>query len=60
MDNLEIGDILHKLGERVPNDSQLILVGGSALALLGNPRSTIDLDFWGDDLQSNQLHRLIL
>lgn len=51
---------MQKLGERVPQDSQLILVGGSALALLGNPRSTIDLDFWGDDLRPNPLHRLII
>lgn len=57
---LEIRNLLQKLGERVPQDSQLILVGGSALALLGNPRSTIDLDFWGDDLSPNPLHRLII
>jgi hypothetical protein len=37
MDNAEIQSILQTLGARVPPASQLILVGGSALALLGSP-----------------------
>lgn len=60
MNNLEIQAILNRLGERVPPGSQLILVGGGALALLGNPRPTFDLDFWGDDIHPSELHRLIL
>jgi hypothetical protein len=48
MDNPEIQTILQTLGERVPRLSRLILVGGSALALLGSPRLTIDIDFVGD------------
>jgi hypothetical protein len=35
-------------------------VGGSALALLGNQRQTIDIDFVGDDVSPNQLHQTIL
>jgi hypothetical protein len=50
MDNTEIQAILQNIGARVPPDSQLTLVGGSALALLGSPRLTIDIDFLGDDL----------
>lgn len=35
-------------------------MGGSALALLGNQRQTIDIDFVGDDVSPNQLHQTIL
>ena len=60
MDNAEIKAILQNLGERVPPSSQLILLGGSALALLGSPRLTVDIDFIGDDVQPNPLHRIIM
>jgi hypothetical protein len=60
MDNSQIRSILHRLGERVPASSQLILVGGGALALLGSPRLTIDLDFVGEDASPNELHRIIM
>jgi hypothetical protein len=60
MDNTEIQSILQTLGERVPRPSRLVLVGGSALALLGSPRLTIDIDFVGDDVHPNELHRSIM
>jgi hypothetical protein len=60
VDNAEIIAILQNLGARLPPDSQLILVGGSALALLGSPRLTIDIDFIGDDVHPNPLHRTIM
>jgi hypothetical protein len=60
MDNPEIQSILQTLGERVPRSSRLVLVGGSALALLGSPRLTIDIDFVGDDVHPNELHRSIM
>lgn len=60
MDNAEIQFILTTLGERVPSASPLVLVGGGALALLGSPRPTIDIDFVGDDLNPNKLHRTIM
>jgi len=60
MDSMEIQTILQKLEERVPPDSDLVLVGGSALALLGNPRLTIDIDFVGDDIHPNELHKTLL
>ncbi len=60
MEQSEIQAILQKIGERVPAGSQLILVGGSALALLGNARPTIDIDFIGDDVRPNELHQSIL
>ncbi len=48
------------MGERLPTASRLILVGGGALALLGSPRPTIDLDFLGDDVNPSDLHRTIM
>jgi len=60
VDNTEIQSILMTLGEHVPPASRLILVGGSALALLGSPRLTLDIDFVGDDVHPNELHRTIM
>lgn len=60
MDNSEIKSILQSIGVRVPPSSQLILVGGSALALLGSPRLTIDIDFFGDDVHPSDLHKIIM
>ncbi len=60
MNNKEIQSVLQIVGERVPHPSRLVLVGGSALALLGSPRLTIDIDFVGDDLHPNELHRSIM
>ena len=60
MDNAEIQSILQNMGARVLPSSQLILIGGSALALLGSPRLTIDIDFIGDDVNPNVLHKTIM
>lgn len=60
MDNAEIKSILQNMGARVPPSSQLILIGGSALALLGSSRLTIDIDFIGDDVHPNALHKIIM
>lgn len=60
MDNTEIQSVLQILGERVPPSSRLLLVGGSALALLGSPRLTIDIDFIGDDVSPSQLDKIIM
>jgi Nucleotidyl transferase AbiEii toxin, Type IV TA system len=60
LDHSEIQSILYSMGERVPPGSQLVLIGGSALTLLGSPRLTIDLDFVGDDVHPNTLHRSII
>jgi hypothetical protein len=60
MDNAEIQTILRLLGERVPPSSRLLLVGGSALALLGSPRLTIDIDFIGDDVSPSPLDSVIM
>jgi len=36
---------LQRLGERYPSAGVLYLLGGSALCLLGNPRTTVDVDY---------------
>lgn len=60
MESADIQSFLEALGERVPPSSQLILVGGSALILLGSPRLTIDIDFVGDDIRPSKLHQAVL
>lgn len=60
MDNAEIQSVLKTIGARVPPSSRLVLVGGSALSLLGSPRPTLDIDFVGDDIHPEPLHQTIL
>lgn len=36
---------LRRLGERFMGAGDLYLLGGSALCLLGNPRTTVDIDY---------------
>jgi len=59
MDKAKLGSALTILGEQVPPSSRLFLIGGSALTLLGSPRPSLDIDFVGDDIHPNELHRLI-
>jgi len=44
----------------VPPSSRLVLIGGSAISLLGSPRLTIDIDFIGDDVHPNELHQSVM
>ena len=60
MDYEELQSILKTIGERVPPASRLTLVGGSALILLGSSRLTLDIDFVGDDVRPNELHRQVM
>ncbi|MBL8078900.1 MAG: nucleotidyl transferase AbiEii/AbiGii toxin family protein [Anaerolineales bacterium] len=60
MDNAEIHSILHTLGEHISTSTRLYLIGGSALALLGSQRLTIDIDFIGDDISPSEAHKSIL
>ena len=47
----DLHTFLQKLGERFSAPVSLYLVGGTALALLGNPRTTIDVDYAFDTEQ---------
>ena len=40
-------DFFIRLGGLLPVRARLVVVGGSAMALLGNPRTTVDFDFIG-------------
>jgi hypothetical protein len=51
MDYAELENALTHLGKRLPPESHLTLIGGSALLLLGSPRLTMDIDFIGDDIK---------
>lgn len=60
MNPSDITTLLQTLGEKIATPARLVLVGGGALALLGSPRPTLDLDFIGDDLAPNALHQHII
>jgi hypothetical protein len=60
MDKANLESILTTLGGQVPPASRLFLIGGSALTLLGSPRQSLDIDFVGDDIHPNELHRMIM
>ncbi len=60
MNNLQIQSLLEMLGMRVPASSRLLLLGGSALILLGSQRPTIDIDFVGDDVSPSEFDRAIM
>lgn len=60
MDAPELQAILQLLGTHVPPATQLTLVGGSALVLLGSPRLTLDIDFVGDDLRPSAVHQALM
>jgi len=40
-----VREFLRRLGARLHSEVDLYLLGGSALCLLGNPRTTVDLDY---------------
>lgn len=50
---------LVELGRRYPRSSELLLLGGSALCLLGSSRPTLDIDYVGDDLSKTELQQTI-
>lgn len=57
---MEIQDLLNKLGGQIKTPTRLYLIGGSALALLGSPRQTIDIDFIGNDILPTSEHEALL
>jgi len=62
MDSLDEGAVrrfLGELGRRVGRSERLILLGGSALLLLGSRRTTLDLDYVGNDLHKSDLQHVI-
>ena len=50
IDSDQINVFLTALGKRYSRRTKLILLGGSALCLLGSARPTVDIDYVGNDL----------
>lgn len=50
---------LRTLGARQTEPAELELLGGCALILLGNARTTLDIDYVGDDLTRSEFQRTI-
>lgn len=55
----QIHALLNEVGNRYPYPASLILLGGSALCLLGSTRPTLDIDYVGDDLHKDELQHKI-
>lgn len=55
----QINAFLIELGVRYTKPATLILLGGSALCLLGSERPTADIDYVGDDLRKNEFQLVI-
>ncbi|MCC6261355.1 MAG: hypothetical protein IT311_10875 [Anaerolineales bacterium] len=54
-----IQEFLKKLGNRFPEPATLYLLGGSALILLGSSRDTLDIDYVGSDIQSDEFQKTL-
>ena len=50
---------LTAVGSRYEKEATLTLLGGSALCLLGSERTTLDIDYVGDDIHKDELQRVI-
>lgn len=51
--------LLLAVADRYREPATIVLLGGCALALLGSPRPTLDIDYVGSDLDKNDLQQLI-
>lgn len=47
------------IGERYNTPATLVILGGSALCLLGSERPTFDIDYVGHDLRKNDLQQIV-
>jgi hypothetical protein len=50
---------LSRLAECYTEPASLFLLGGSALLMLGSPRTTLDVDYVGDERRPDDLQRTI-
>lgn len=51
--------LLTEVGQRHLQPATLLLLGGSALRLLGSPRPTLDIDYVGHDLHKDALQHVM-
>ncbi|MBI1296079.1 hypothetical protein GC175_14090 [bacterium] len=54
-----IHQFLTELAIRYTDPAEIVLLGGSALCLLGSERPTLDIDYVGDDLRKSNLQLVI-
>lgn len=54
----QINTLLTKVSNRYTEPADLVLLGGSALHLLGNSRPTFDIDYVGHDLNKDALQNV--
>jgi hypothetical protein len=59
LDNRQIRGFLKAVAEHLSQPAKLYLLGGSALALLGGPRPTLDIDYVGDDITKTDFQKTI-
>lgn len=50
---------LERIGVQAEAPHELVLLGGSALLLLGSPRSTVDIDYVGHDIEMTDFQRVV-
>ncbi|MCX6048718.1 MAG: DUF6036 family nucleotidyltransferase [Chloroflexi bacterium] len=59
IETVQIQAFLTEVGRRYQQIGTLLLLGGSALCLLGSPRPTLDIDYVGHDLHKDELQQVI-
>jgi len=59
LDARAVETFLQALGARQDDPAELELLGGCALILLGSQRTTMDIDYVGDDLTRTEFQRTI-
>jgi hypothetical protein len=55
----QIISLVTEVGQRYQQSATLLLLGGSALRLLGSPRPTLDIDYVGHDLHKDPLQLVL-
>lgn len=55
----EVRGFLRAVGQRYQKPATIYLLGGSALCLIGGTRSTVDIDYVGDDVNKTDLQRVM-
>ena len=59
LDSDRIIAFLKAVGERLHAPAEIVLLGGSALSLIGSSRPTLDLDFDGEEKASDEFRILL-
>lgn len=52
-------ELFERLGNRYRKNTNLYLLGGSAMILLGSTRETLDIDYVGDDIKKDDFQTIL-